>query len=89
VTIFAPSTCAASTLHAFTGVVVDVHGARAALRGVAADVRAGETQVVAQQLDQQRPRVDRGVDGLAVDGQRKRDGHVLLLRWACDADGPV
>ena len=41
---------------------VDVDGARAALAGVAADVRAGEPQVVAQELDEQRARVDVGVD---------------------------
>ena len=38
---------------------VQVHGAGAALRGVAADVRAGQLQLLADQLDQQRARVDR------------------------------
>jgi hypothetical protein len=35
-----------------------VHGARAAMPRVAADVRAGQTQVPAQKLDQERARVD-------------------------------
>ena len=37
---------------------VDEHRAGAALRGVAADVRAGEGELVAQEIDEQRARVD-------------------------------
>jgi hypothetical protein len=52
-----------------------MHGARAALGGVAADVRAGQAQMLAQEIDEQRVGRDIGRDGLAVDAQRKRDGH--------------
>ena len=46
-----------------------MHDAGAALRGVAADMRAGEPQVLAQQLHQKRARVDIGGDGLTVHRQ--------------------
>ena len=49
---------------------VDVDDAGAALRGVAADMGAGEAQVFAQELDQQRARIDIGGNGLAVDRHR-------------------
>ena len=49
---------------------VDVDGARAAVAGVAADVRAGEAEVVAQEVDEQEPRLDVGLVRLAVDGER-------------------
>ena len=58
----------------FHGATVDVHGAGAALPGVAADVGAGQPQVLAQKLHQQRARIKRGADGFAVDGQG--DGNV-------------
>ncbi len=48
---------------------VDVNDAGAALRGVAADMGAGQPQVFAQQLHQQRARIDIGGDGLAVHRQ--------------------
>ena len=49
---------------------VDEHRARSALAGVASDMRAGEAQILANEFDQQRARVDLGVDFLAVDGKR-------------------
>ena len=51
---------------------VQMHDAGAALAGVAADMRAGEAQVLAQELHQQRARIDVGGDGLAV--HRHADG---------------
>ena len=47
---------------------VDVDGARAAVAGVAADVRAGQPEVVAQEVDQQQAGLDVGLACLAVDG---------------------
>jgi hypothetical protein len=38
------------------GHAVEQHRARAAVRGVAADVRAGQPQVLAQEVDEQQPR---------------------------------
>ena len=52
--------------------VVD-DGARAAVAGVAADVRAGQVEVVAQEVDEQAARLDVVLDLLAVD----RDGDAL------------
>ena len=43
-----------------------MHDAGAALRGVAADMRAGEPQVLAQELHQQGARIDIAGDGFAV-----------------------
>ena len=51
---------------------VEMDDAGAALRGVAADMRAGEPQVLAQELDQERAGIDIGGDGFAV--HRHRDG---------------
>src|SRR5262249_9819071 len=51
---------------------VDVNDAGAALGGVATDVRAGEAEVLAQVLYQQRAGIDVGGDGLAV--HRHGDG---------------
>ena len=56
----APSQVAASTVHDLTARAVEMHDAGAALAGVAADVRAGEPQVLAQELHQQRARIDVG-----------------------------
>src|SRR5215510_6699496 len=57
---------------------VHMHHAGAALRGVAAHMGAGEPQVLAQELDQQRARIDVTGDGLAV--HRQSDGgHDYLL----------
>ena len=52
--------------------------ARAAVRGVAAPVRAGEAQLVAQEVDQQQPRLDLAGVVDAVDG----DGDLHVRRWA-------
>ena len=49
---------------------VDVHRARAAVARVAADVRAGQAEDVAQQVDEQEARLDVGLAGLAVDRER-------------------
>ena len=48
---------------------VEMHDAGAALRGVAADMGAGQPQVLAQELHQQRARVDIGRHRIAVHGQ--------------------
>ena len=41
-------------------VAIDQHRAGAALTGVAADVRAGQAEVIADEIDQQRARIDVG-----------------------------
>src|SRR5215813_11173929 len=51
---------------------VDMHDAGTALRGVATHMGAGEPQVLAQELHQQRARIDVTGDGLAV--HRQSDG---------------
>ena len=48
---------------------VHEHGAGAAVRGVAADVGAGQPQILAEQVDQQQARLDVGLVLLAVDGE--------------------
>src|SRR5215217_474026 len=71
---------------------VDDHRAGAAVTRVAADVAAGEVEVVAEEVDQQLARLDLALVGRAVDGDRdlprgrdsRRSGlHVgqLLARW--------
>jgi hypothetical protein len=57
------------------GIAIEMHGAGAALAGVAADVRARERKLVPQEIDQKRARIDVRGDLLAVDGKRKGDGH--------------
>src|SRR5690349_8219853 len=54
---------------------VHVHRARAALRGVAADVRAGEPELLADELHEQRARIHAAGHGLAVDRQRNGNVH--------------
>ena len=49
---------------------VDVDRAGAAVARVAADVRAGQAEDVAKQVDEEQPRLDVGIAGLAVDGER-------------------
>src|SRR5207237_8105878 len=51
------------------GFAVDQHGAGAAMRGVAADVRAGQAEGLAQEVDEEQPRLDLDAVGNAVDGQ--------------------
>src|SRR5262249_49152690 len=49
---------------------VEVHRAGAAMAGLAADMRAGQVELLAQEMDQQRARFDEGLDRLAVDLER-------------------
>ncbi len=49
---------------------VDVHDARAALRRVAADVGAGEAEVLAQEVSEEPARLDLRLPADAVDGDR-------------------
>src|SRR5215813_998527 len=72
------------------GLAVDMHDAGATLRGVAANVGTGEPQVVAQELHQQRARIDVTGDGLAVhrqsDGRHERppqESGQNALFWRC------
>ena len=57
---------------------VDMDDAGAALAGVAADVGAGHAEILAQELNQQRARLDLAGDGLAVHGHGDGNGHYLL-----------
>ena len=49
----APSAWTASIVQLFTALAIDVDGARAALAGVAADVGAGQVEVLAEGLDEE------------------------------------
>ena len=51
----------------FTSVPSRMHGAGAAVAGVAADVRPGQVEVVAEEVDEQPPRLDLALVGRAVD----------------------
>src|SRR4029453_13251275 len=53
-------------------------GTRGAVGGVAADMRAGQVEVLAQEVDQQGARLDLGRDLAAVDGHR--DPHFGISR---------
>ncbi len=68
---------------------LDVHDAGAALAGVAAHVRAGEAQMIAQELDQQHARVDLGGDRLAVHGHGHMHGAAAGLPGAAPAAAAV
>ena len=57
---------------------VDEDGAGSALAGVAPDVRAGQTQLFAEEVDEEHARVDVSLANLAVDGHRDL-GHGLSL----------
>ena len=57
---------------------VDEDGAGAALAGVAPDVRAGQTQLFAKEVDEKHARFDVALANLAVDGHRDL-GHVCAL----------
>jgi hypothetical protein len=75
---------------------VDEHAARAAARRVAADVRPGETERLAQEVGEQEPCLDLRGAGLAVDGdldgveargrRRFELGHVRHSWPACAAE---
>ena len=54
----APSAWTASIVQLLHGLAVDVDGAGAALAGVAADVGAGQVEVLAEDLDEQPSRLD-------------------------------
>jgi hypothetical protein len=57
---------------------IDMNDAGAALARVAADMRAGETKLIADELDKQRSRLDVGASGLAVD-RHGNNGHATYL----------
>jgi hypothetical protein len=59
------------------------------LRGVAADVRAGELKLLADQLHEQRARIDVRRHGFAVDGQADGNAHGCLLVWTATASVAV
>src|SRR6266545_6992973 len=61
---------------------VEVDGAGAADRRVAADLRAREREVVAEEVDEQRPRLDLRLVPNAVDGDRNGYHHVPPFRRA-------
>ena len=50
----------------FYRLAVEVHDTGPALRGVAADMGPGQTQILTEELHQQGAGVDIGVDGIAV-----------------------
>ena len=54
VSIDAPSACAVGTRQAHTCCAVEQHGAGAAVAGLAADLGAGEAELVAQRVGQRR-----------------------------------
>ena len=58
---------------------VDVDGAGAALAGVAADVRPGQVEVLAQRLDQEASRLDVQLAGRPIDDERDVFAHGLNL----------
>ena len=86
-----PSAWTANTVQDFTGTPSSEHRAGAAARRVAADVRAGQAERLAQEVDEQQPRLDVRRARLAVhrDGERTHDvpllaasvvlGHLRLL----------
>ena len=76
----APSAWTASTVQDLTASPFRWHGARAAVGGVAADVRAGEAERVTQEVDQEQTGLDLGRLLGAVDRHRNADraGHVAV-----------
>ena len=83
-----PLACTANMVHDFTGAAVQQHRAGAAVRRVAADVGAGEPQILADEVDEQQARLDVGLVLLAVDGELDR---VIALTsspsWRAHAPG--
>src|SRR5206468_790441 len=49
------------------GLPVEEHGARSTVARIAADVRSGHAQVLAQEMDEEQARLDLSLLGLAVD----------------------
>jgi hypothetical protein len=56
------------------GATVEVHRAGAAVRGVAADLGAGEVEVLPQEVDEQSARLDLELDRPTVDDEPNRNG---------------
>ena len=63
-----PSACTASTLQLFTVCAVQLHGAGAAVAGVAADRRADLADAFPQVVHEEQPRLDLVLALLPVDG---------------------
>ncbi len=68
VVIVGPSAWTASTVQLLALVAVEQDGARAAVARVAADVRAGQAEDVAEEVHEQQARLDVGLPDGAVDG---------------------
>src|SRR5580692_411523 len=73
---------------ALHGLAVEIDGAGPAMAGLAADMRAGETELLAQEMNEQGARLDQLFDGLAV--HRHLDvgfGHcalpILVVAFSC------
>ncbi len=79
-----PSACDGEHRAALHGPPVDMDRARAALAGVAADVRAGQVQVLPQDLDQEPPGLDIHLPALAIHLERD-----VLLGHRDDLLSPV
>jgi hypothetical protein len=52
----------------FDGFAIQEHRARPAVGGIAADVRASQAQDIAQEMDEEEPRLDLSLAGHAIDG---------------------
>ncbi len=57
------------------GLAIDVDRAGAALAGVAADVRAGQVEILPQGLDEESPRLDVELPGRPIDDERDVFAH--------------
>ena len=80
VSTVAPSHCTASIRQPRTISPFDPHGAGAAHAVLAADMAAGEREVVAQEVDQRLARFDALADALAVDGEGNVEGAFAHVR---------
>ena len=79
VVTFAPSRLHREHRAGLDRAAVDMDGAGAALRRVAADMRAGQAQILAQELHEQGSRIDRGRREPAVYRDREiNHSHILL-----------
>jgi hypothetical protein len=65
------------------GLAVEIDGAGTAMGGVAADMRTGQAQMLAQEVDQQRARFDLCGDLAAIDGHR----HPHFVGFGCHRFG--
>ena len=66
--------------------VVDEHRARAALAGVAADLRAGQRRDLSEEVDEQEPRFDLALEDPAVHGDpnwKLQRGLPAVMSFAC------